>query len=279
MADDNLRDVLNATHDAVSRQLERERHHPVGEPMSEAEARKLTDQIKHDAEVLWDNLVAAYLGRADIALGYESWDTYCTVEFGSLRLRLPREERAEMVCSLRQSGLSNRAIASAIGISEGTVRNDQKSAAQNYAPDEREPWFTPPYAPDEDEHLIEYAPDEAEPPTEYTPAIGLDRKTYQPIAITHREDKIYPPSRPIVITHREDPPTPPYVPTPRPSDAELFGNEMGELNRAIEVLSALVSRATDEERAELAVLWTEDLADCERRLGDVTAELFRSQQA
>ena len=40
--------------------------------MSETEARKLTDRIKFDAGQLWDKLTDAYLGRADIALGYES---------------------------------------------------------------------------------------------------------------------------------------------------------------------------------------------------------------
>ena len=49
--------TLNATRAAVARQLERERHRPVGEPMTAAEARKLTDQIKRDAESLWDKVV------------------------------------------------------------------------------------------------------------------------------------------------------------------------------------------------------------------------------
>jgi transposase-like protein len=53
--------------------------------------------------------------RSWSALGYESWDDYCTREFGTSRLRLPREERSEVVSSLRESGLSIRAIASATG--------------------------------------------------------------------------------------------------------------------------------------------------------------------
>jgi len=48
----------------------------------------------------------AYTERAWDALGYASWDEYCTREFGTSRLRLPREERAEVVASLRESGLS-----------------------------------------------------------------------------------------------------------------------------------------------------------------------------
>ena len=80
-------------------------------------ARALTDEIRADAEMLWDKIVTAYTRRAWIALGYETWDVYCIKEFGSSRLRLPREERPEMVASLRQSGLSIRAIASVTGAS------------------------------------------------------------------------------------------------------------------------------------------------------------------
>ena len=76
----------------------------------------------------------AYIERAWAALGYDGWDDYCTREFGTSRLRLPREERSEVVASLRESGLSTRAIAAATGVSEGTVRNALKEGAQNYAP-------------------------------------------------------------------------------------------------------------------------------------------------
>lgn len=55
---------------------------------------------------------------------YQSWDDYCTREFGTTRLRLPREERAEVVASLRESGLSIRAIASATNEPVMTVQNE-----------------------------------------------------------------------------------------------------------------------------------------------------------
>jgi len=47
-------------------------------------------------------------------------------------LRLPREERSEVVASLRESGLSLRAIAAATGDSEPTVR---RPPAHRVAPD------------------------------------------------------------------------------------------------------------------------------------------------
>ena len=38
---------------------------------------------------------------------------------------------------LSEKGMSTRAIASSLGISEGTVRNDMKATAQNYAVEPR----------------------------------------------------------------------------------------------------------------------------------------------
>ncbi|MFV8316279.1 hypothetical protein [Mycobacterium sp. 23] len=58
-----------------------------------AEARVLTDQIKTGVVAVWELITRAYTERADAALGYTSWDDYCTREFGTLQLRLPREER------------------------------------------------------------------------------------------------------------------------------------------------------------------------------------------
>lgn len=103
--------------------------------ISATDARRITEQIKVSVEAVWHLISQAYTSRAWSVLGYPSWDDYCTREFGTSRLRLPREERQEVVVSLRESGLSLRAIASATGDSEGTVRNALKSGAQNYAPE------------------------------------------------------------------------------------------------------------------------------------------------
>ncbi|WP_104182881.1 hypothetical protein [Mycobacterium avium] len=102
-------------------------------------ARALTDQIKHDAEALWDKIARAYHGRADVALGYESWDAYCIKEFGTARLRIPREERPEMVTSLRQAGLSYRAIEAATGLSRSTAERAAKARVPNETPAAPEP--------------------------------------------------------------------------------------------------------------------------------------------
>ncbi|MFV8317180.1 hypothetical protein [Mycobacterium sp. 23] len=92
--------------------------------MAAEDARVLTDRIKVGVEAVWELITRAYTERAWDALGYSSWDDYCTREFGTTRLRLPREERAEVVASLRESGLSIRAIASATNEPVMTVQNE-----------------------------------------------------------------------------------------------------------------------------------------------------------
>lgn len=106
-------------------------------PLTREEAVQLTNQIAQAITIAWDLIVRAYHGRAWEALGYKNWDDYCQGEFGHARLALPAEERRERVRSLRENGLSMRAIASATGVSRGTVNNDlAPSGVQNWTPEE-----------------------------------------------------------------------------------------------------------------------------------------------
>lgn len=57
------------------------------EPLSSVEARRLTDEIKSDAERLWGRLLEAYEGGAHTALGFSSWGDYCKAEFGTSGVR------------------------------------------------------------------------------------------------------------------------------------------------------------------------------------------------
>lgn len=91
------------------------------------EARELTDKIKIAIDDAWHWIKQAYLSRAWLALDYASWDDYCTSEFGTSRLRLPREERQEVVSSMREIGMSFPAIASATGMSVGSVHQAFKN--------------------------------------------------------------------------------------------------------------------------------------------------------
>lgn len=119
--------------------------------LSSSQARELTDRIRVGVEAIWELVKQAYQSRAWAVLGYESWDDYCTREFGTSRIRLPREERQEVVSSMREIGMSTRAIASATGVSKGTVQNALSAGAQN-------------------------CPPESEP----APVTGMDGKTYTP---------------------------------------------------------------------------------------------------
>lgn len=97
-------------------------------------ARALVDSMRAEVANLSEQIVTAYKGRAWVALGYPTWDEMCAAEFAGARLRIPREDRAEQVQSLRAEGLSTRTIGAALGITEGTVRNDIKAGAKDYAP-------------------------------------------------------------------------------------------------------------------------------------------------
>jgi hypothetical protein len=92
------------------------------------EARRRLDRVKSGVERIWDDMVALYRGRAWIALGYASWDALCDSELGGARIALPRQQRQEVVCDLRQSGMSTRAIASAVGFDHATVARDIASS-------------------------------------------------------------------------------------------------------------------------------------------------------
>lgn len=101
-----------------------EEPHVNQQDFTEAEAREHTDGLRMSLQMVWNEITEAYVRGAHRALGYDSWDDYCRAEFGSSRLSLPREERAEAVRSLRESGLSLRAISSATGADVKTVRSD-----------------------------------------------------------------------------------------------------------------------------------------------------------
>jgi hypothetical protein len=58
-----------------------------GKELSEQDARKLTEEVKADAQALWAKLLELYEGQAHKALGYSSWGDYWTEEFGGSKSR------------------------------------------------------------------------------------------------------------------------------------------------------------------------------------------------
>src|SRR5699024_735179 len=90
-------------------------------------ARDLTDKIRTGLEGVFELIKSAYRGFAWASLGYASWDEYVQREFGNLYLRPPREEREELVSSMRDAGTSVRAIATATQLGRDTVHRELSS--------------------------------------------------------------------------------------------------------------------------------------------------------
>jgi predicted XRE-type DNA-binding protein len=66
-------------------------------------------------------IAQAYAEQDHITLGYESWQAYIDSEFGAERLKLDPAHREKAVTELRLAGLSQRAIGTALGVSQPTV--------------------------------------------------------------------------------------------------------------------------------------------------------------
>lgn len=133
--------------------------------LSKDQARDLTDRIKTMLSDTWSLIMDAYKLRVWESLGYESWDAYCTTEFPSARLRLPKEERRTAVLSMREeAGMSSRAIASATGMHHSTVAEDIKIASIQQ----------------EQIDSSNDSPGEASADPPPLKVVGLDGKTYAP---------------------------------------------------------------------------------------------------
>lgn len=100
-------------------------------------ARRLTERIRLIAQNVSDNIAKlrelveeARTSEAHIALGYVSWPAYLSEVFGDEPLRLERDVRQELVAELAAQGMSTRAIAPIVGVSQRTVADDVSSSAQ-----------------------------------------------------------------------------------------------------------------------------------------------------
>ena len=190
------------------------------EPLTEAEAKKLTAEIVRSAEVVWTLVSLAYSRRAWTALGYDSWNDYCMNEFESCRLGLPREQRAGVVASLRESGLSVRAISAVTGSSVGTVHAEIASRVQNRTPEPQSD--LPPGAP-----------------TESTPGMtdrvqsALDRARRRESEIVGTDGKSYSASK--------SPSKSPSNPRPRRPLPDAWSAAVRDLDKAVQKLDRLTA--------------------------------------
>jgi hypothetical protein len=92
------------------------------------EARTRADRIRSGMRVLaeWQqDVITAYAAQDWNALGYDTWDAYLDGEFGEHRVKLPRDQRREIVAGMSAAGMSSRAIGAAVGVDHKTVVNDR----------------------------------------------------------------------------------------------------------------------------------------------------------
>lgn len=171
------------------------------------EARSLTDEIVAKLARLVPLVKRAYEGRADKALGYSSWHDYCATELGGIRI--PLSDRPAAVAELREAGMSTRAIGSALGTSEATVRRelrhgDAVEPAKVISLDGRERPATMPKGQDVAEKILaaidertaapstssgqEMSPEERDKREEKRLAIAAARRTAKTLVSTVMED-------------------------------------------------------------------------------------------
>lgn len=113
--------------------------------LTEADARRLTERIRTALDrvsTAWadlaERITEAYQRRADLALGYGSWSEYAEAELKPSE-GLAADVRRQLVGMLSAQGMSTRAIAPVVGITDRGVR--KSIAAQvgtRFPPDESE---------------------------------------------------------------------------------------------------------------------------------------------
>lgn len=98
-------------------------------------ARKITERLRLQAtnyqearEKVLATLAEARDGGAAELLGYASWTAYMAEVFGDAPLRLERDARQELVAELSAQGMSTRAIAPIVGVSNYTVSKDLETS-------------------------------------------------------------------------------------------------------------------------------------------------------
>ena len=104
---------------------------PATVTMTENDARRITERIRYTAlsareslEKLQALVTQAQEGQAHVALGYASWTAYLADVLGDQPLRLPRDQRQQLVGYLAGEGMSTRAIAPIVGVTDRQIRRD-----------------------------------------------------------------------------------------------------------------------------------------------------------
>lgn len=91
--------------------------------IANARAERIRQGMRNYIETLKD-ISDAYREGDWKVLDYKSWDEYVNIEFSGTRLKLSREDRQKAVTALAVTGMSLRAIGTALGVHHETVRKD-----------------------------------------------------------------------------------------------------------------------------------------------------------
>lgn len=103
--------------------------------LSSPQAEALTTQICEAVTDVHALILRAQDGRADRALGYESWQAYVDERFPVTIRQVAREMRPQIVAEMRAEGRSLRAIASTLGVSQQTVMRDASTVPDGTVPE------------------------------------------------------------------------------------------------------------------------------------------------
>lgn len=122
------------------------RGEPSGRPLdpgdtnyTEEEARRVTEELKvkllHALEAQYDFTHAAeraFDGHIWVALGYpegmKGWIAYCADNFAAEKIRVTGQQRTDLITGFTPGKISNRGIATLLGVSEWTVRDAKAKA-------------------------------------------------------------------------------------------------------------------------------------------------------
>lgn len=182
---------------------------PVAEAVwSKEEAERFTQRIKLIAVSVRESIInlaelidEAKAKKVHVTLGYPSWTAYLADVLGEEPLHLPADRRQEVVQFLSGEGMSTRAIAPVVGVSQRTVVKDIQVSTK----DSPEPEVKAGRAPMPSSkiaairsHYEEATADESEakPVTKPKTVTGRDGKTYSRKAKTVTETETKPVAQP-----------------------------------------------------------------------------------
>ena len=168
----------------------------VVDTMGAAEARRLTTEAREQfrtasdhADRGWDLIEQAVKGGGHFDLGYKSPGEYLRAEFEGTLRGLEVETRRRAVQTMTDWGLSSRAIAPVVGITDRQVRYDNKVGSSSHLPQTSCATSDTPADPEDAVAAAETAEgvgsERPSDPAPRPPVVGIDGKTYP--ATTRRQ--------------------------------------------------------------------------------------------